>query len=166
MSKKRFGISAAVNTALTQTIQMAETENSHFFNTEILINRINLDPHNPRKHKITIADVTGQLSAADPDYLIKKEEYDGLCELAESIKKEGLLHPIVVIEDNGNFKLVAGERRFLATVITGKKVIEARVFRKKPKPLDLKVIQWVENQSRKDLSLYEKLMNVIAIINA
>ena len=51
MSKKRFGISAAVNTALTQTIQMAEAENSNFFNTEILIDRISLDSENPRKQK-------------------------------------------------------------------------------------------------------------------
>lgn len=166
MSKKRFGISAAVNTALTQTIQMAEAENSPFFNTEILINRITLDPDNPRKHKITLHDLRSGLSVSDTHYHIKKEEYEGLCELAESIKKEGLLHPIAVIEDGGNFKLVAGERRFFATIIANKKVIEARVFRKKPKTLDLKVIQWTENQSRKDLSLYEKLMNVAAITEA
>ncbi len=166
MSKKRFGISSAVNTALTQTIQMAEAENSNFFNTEILINRINLDPENPRKHKITLLDLRSGLSTSDPQYIAKKEEHDGLCELAESIKKEGLLHPIVVIEEGGNFKLVAGERRFFASIIAEKKIIEARVFRKKPKALDLKVIQWSENQSRKDLSLYEKLMNVKAILDA
>lgn len=46
MSRKRFGISPAVNKALTQTIQMADAENSNFFNTEILIDRISLDPEN------------------------------------------------------------------------------------------------------------------------
>ena len=166
MAKKKFGISPAVDKALTQTIQMAKAEHSHFFNTEILIDRITLDPENPRKHKITIQDVKSGLSLHDPDYAEKQSEYEGLCELSESIKKEGLLHPIVVIEENGNFKLVAGERRFFATVIADKKVIEARVFRKKPKALDLKVIQWSENQARKDLSLYEKLMNVSAILES
>lgn len=166
MSKKKFGVSAAVNTALTQTIQMAEAKNSNFFNTEILIDRISLDSENPRKQKITLQDLKMGLSNSDPQYAVKKDEYDGLCELAESIKREGLLNPISVIEDGGNFKMVAGERRFLATIIAGKKVIEARVFRKKPKLLELRVIQWSENQSRKDLSLYDKLMNVSAILEA
>lgn len=166
MPKKKFGISPSVNKALTQTIQMAEAENSNFFNTEILIDRICLDPENPRKQKISLQDLKFGLSSVDPHYAIKKEEYDGLCELAESIKREGLLNPISVIEEGSNFKVVAGERRFLATIIAQKNVIEARVFRKKPKPLDLRVIQWSENQSRKDLTLYDKLMNVVSILEA
>ena len=166
MSRKRFGISPAVNKALTQTIQMADAENSNFFNTEILIDRISLDPENPRKQKITLQDLNLGLVTSDLAYAIKKEEYDGLCELAESIKREGLLNPISVVEEGNNFKVVAGERRFLATILAKKKTIEARVFRKKPKSLDLKVIQWTENQSRKDLSLYEKLMNIAAIVEA
>lgn len=166
MAKKKFGISPSVNKALTQTIQMAETENSQFFNTEILIDRIALDPENPRKQKITLHDLRVGLSPSDPQYLAKKEEYEGLCELSESIKREGLLNPISVVEDGSNFKMVAGERRFFATIIAKKKIIEARVFRKKPKNVDLKIIQWSENQSRKDLSLHEKLMNVAAILDA
>ena len=166
MPKKKFGISPSVNKALTQTIQMAETENSQFFNTEILIDRITLDPENPRRQKITLHDLRVGLSPSDPQYAAKKEEYEGLCELSESIKREGLLNPISVVEDGSNFKMVAGERRFFATIIAKKKIIEARVFRKKPKNVDLKIIQWAENQSRKDLSLHEKLMNVSAILDA
>lgn len=166
MPKKKFGISPSVNKALTQTIQMAETENSQFFNTEILIDRITLDPENPRRQKITLHDLRVGLSPSDPQYATKKEEYEGLCELSESIKREGLLNPISVVEDGSNFKMVAGERRFFATIIAKKKIIEARVFRKKPKNVDLKIIQWAENQSRKDLSLHEKLMNVSAILDA
>lgn len=166
MSKKRFSISTAVNTALTQTIQMAEAENSIFRNTEILVDRIRVDPNNPRNHHITLRDIQSGLSSADPDYAIKQNEYDSLCELADSIKKDGLLNPITVIEEGGDFKLVAGERRFLATMIAKKNIIEARVFKKKPKSLDLKIVQWSENQSRQDLSLYEKLMNVSAICEA
>lgn len=166
MRRKKFGISPAVNKALTQTIQMADAENSNFFNTEILVDRISLDSENPRKQTITLQDLDSGLSHSDPFYALKKEEYDGLCELAESIKREGLLNPISVVEDGKNFKMVAGERRFFATVLAGKKVIEARVFRKKPRPIDLRVIQWTENQSRKDLSLVEKLMNIVAIVDA
>lgn len=166
MARKKFGISPSVNKALTQTIQMAEAENSNFMNTEILIDRIKLDPENPRKHKITIQDINEGISKKDPDFKEKQSEYEGLLLLATSIENEGLLHPIIVIEQENNFKLVAGERRYLASMIAKRKVIEARVFKKRPKPFDLKVIQWSENQARKDLSLYKKLMNVKAIADA
>lgn len=165
MAKKKFGISPSVNQALTQTIQMAESEDSNFFNTEILIDRIILDSDNPRKQKITIADVKQGISSSDKDHEKKKEEYESLSELSESIKRDGLLNPISVVEEQGNFKVVAGERRFLATVLAKKTVIEARVFKKKPKPLDLKVIQWSENHARKDLSLFDKLMNIVSIVD-
>ena len=166
MARKKFGISPSVNKALTQTIQMAEAENSNFLNTEILVDRIALDPENPRKHKITLSDIKNGLSKKDPDLKEKELEHEGLCQLANSIQSEGLLHPIIVVEDANNFKLVAGERRFLASLIANRKLIEARVFKKKPKSFDLKVIQWSENQARKDLSLYKKLLNVQSILLA
>lgn len=166
MARKKFGISPSVNKALTQTIQMAEAEKSNFTNTEILIERIQLDPENPRKHKITLQDIQQGISPKDVDAKEKQIEYDGLLQLSASIQKEGLFHPIIVIEEANNFKLVAGERRYFATVLAKKKLIDARVFKKKPKSLDLKVIQWSENQSRKDLSLHKKLMNVQSIVEA
>ncbi len=167
MAKKRFGLSPSINKALTQTIQMAEAENTNFINTEILINRIKLDPNNPRKHTISIDDLKNGPSNTDSDYAKKEKEYNGLCELSASIKKEGLLHPIVVYKDNDDdFKLVAGERRYLATLLAEKTTIDARVFKKKPNKFDLKVIQWTENESRKDLSLHKRLLNVASIMDA
>ena len=167
MAKKRFGISPSINKALTQTIQMAEAENTNFINTEILVNRIKLDPNNPRKHTIQIDDLKNGPSNTDPNYEKKEMEYKGLCELSASIKKEGLLHPIIVYKDHDDdYKLVAGERRYLATLLAEKTTIDARVFKKKPKKFDLKVIQWTENESRKDLSLHKRLLNVASIIEA
>lgn len=166
MAKKKFGISPAVNKALTQTIKMAEAENSNFLNTEILLERVMLDPDNPRKHKITLDDIKHGLSKKDPLYKEKEMEYESLMQLSSSIKNEGLLHPIIVIEENNDFRLIAGERRYFASMIAERKVIEARVFKKRPKNFDLKVIQWSENQSRKDLNLFKKLMNVKAILDA
>lgn len=166
MARKRFGVSSSINKALTQTIQMAEAENTDFINTEILINRIKLDPENPRKHKITIDDLKNGPSNNDPNYETKEKEYKGIAELSASIKKEGLLHPIVVFKNDEDYQLVTGERRFLASILAGKKIIDARVFKRKPKLFDLKIIQWIENESRKDLSLYNKLLNIDSILEA
>lgn len=166
MAKKRFGIDNTTNQALSQTMQMAKDHDSNFINTEIFISKIEIDPDNPRKHKITIEDLPNGPSNSDKDYEAKNKEYEGLCELSASIKKDGLLHPIVVYKKGDNYKLVAGERRFFATILAKKNQIEARVYKNKPKPFDLKVVQWMENESRKDLSLYNKLMNIDAIVGA
>lgn len=166
MAKKKFGLSSSVNNALTQTAQLAEAESSKFRSTEMLLHRVHLDPENPRNHTITLDDVRNGVPKSDPNYLVKQAEYEGLSELAESIRKDGLLHPIVVIEDGQDYKIVAGERRFLASVIAKRSTIETRVFKEHPNDLDLKIIQWIENQSRRDLSLSNKLKNLQAIICA
>lgn len=47
-------------------------------------------------------------------------EKDGLNELAQSIRENGILQPIVVRPTaNGKYEIVAGERRFRAAVMTG-----------------------------------------------
>lgn len=166
MVKKRFGIDQATNEALSQTMQMAKGNDSNFNNTVVPIAKIILDSENPRKHKIKQSELVNGPSNRDPQYQRKSEEYNGLIELSSSIKKEGLLHPIIVYKDADQYKLVAGERRFFASIIAGKTQIEARVFKSKPRKFDLKIIQWAENESRKDLSLYNRLINVAAILEA
>ncbi len=166
MAKKRFGIDEATNQALSQTMQLAKDHDSNFINTEILISKIELNPENPRKHKIKKAELLDGPSNNDPDYELKNKEFEGLSELSASIKKDGLLHPIVVFKDADSYKIVAGERRFFACVMAKKPQIEARVFKSKPKESDLKIIQWIENESRKDLSLHKKLLNISAILSA
>jgi len=166
MAKKRFGIDAATNQALSQTMQMAKEHTSKLNNTVIPINKIELDLDNPRQHMIQRVDLENGPSNKDPDYKLKMDEYEGLSQLSASIQKEGLLHPVTVFKDTENYKLIAGERRLFASIIAKKTQIEARVFKRKPKDFDLKIIQWMENDSRKDLSLYKRLMNVASVLNA
>ncbi|BDY12346.1 ParB/RepB/Spo0J family partition protein [Hydrogenimonas cancrithermarum] len=48
-------------------------------------------------------------------------------ELSESIKRHGLLQPVVVIEQNGEYVLIAGERRVRASKLAGLETIRAIV---------------------------------------
>lgn len=164
MVKKRFGIDQVTNQALSQTMQMAKQNDSNFNNTIIQLGKIHLDLENPRKHKIKYEDLKNGPGNDDPDYMIKMQEYKGLQQLSFSINKDGLLHPIIVYKDGNDYKLVAGERRFFASIIAGKTQIEARVFKSRPKSFDLKIIQWTENESRKNLPLDKRLLNIAAII--
>src|SRR4029078_1075344 len=50
---------------------------------------------------------------------------EGLEELAESIKAQGLLHPIVVRLKNTHYEIIAGERRWRASQLAGLTTIPA-----------------------------------------
>ncbi|WP_300364440.1 ParB/RepB/Spo0J family partition protein [Hydrogenimonas sp.] len=52
---------------------------------------------------------------------------EAIRELSESIKRHGLLQPVVVIEQNGEYVLIAGERRVRASKMAGLATIRAIV---------------------------------------
>ena len=80
-----------------------------------------------------------------------KEKID---ELAQSIKKNGLIQPLIVIKkDIDNFSLVAGERRWRAAQSTDLKILPALLL---PKDLDKDEISLIENIQREDLKVSEE----------
>ena len=162
--KKRFGISEALTRGLTETIHVVENNAGIFRNIVLPLSRIELDPANPRKLAVTLEDVRQGVRPDDPSYQVKQEELSRLKELAHTITSSGVINPIVVYKLGETYRVVAGERRSLASILAGKQEIEARVFNEKPKSFDLKLIQWIENTAREDLTLDERLGNVSEII--
>lgn len=158
--KKRFGISEALTRGLSETINVVENNAGIFRNVVLPLSRVELDPENPRKLAINLEDVRKGVHSDDPLFQQKSSELDKLKELAHTIKNNGIINPIVVYKKGEFYRVVAGERRCLASILTGKQEIEARVFNDKPKNFDLKLIQWIENTAREDLSLDERLGNV------
>lgn len=75
---------------------------------------------------------------------------DSLQELSESIKRQGLLQPLLLrAHGNGSFILVAGERRFRASKLAGLKQVPAYVrTMTEAEALDM---QLTENLQRKDV---------------
>lgn len=92
-----------------------------------------------------------------------RKNFENIDELAESIKEYGLLNPIVVSKNNGKYEIIAGERRYRASIQAGLKKIDAivRDFDQK----DIDILSLVENIQREDLSAleeaeaYKKLMD-------
>ena len=78
---------------------------------------------------------------------------EALVELSESIKKHGLLQPIIVIQKDDKFVLLAGERRLRATKIAGLKTIKAIVADIESK--NLRELALIENIQREDLNPIE-----------
>jgi len=77
---------------------------------------------------------------------------DGMVELAASIKRHGVLQPIVVSRDGESYELVAGHRRVLAARLAGKTTIPAVVRDDVRDRLELAL---VENLQRTDLNAIE-----------
>lgn len=162
--KKRFGISEALTRGLSETINVVENNSGTFRNVVLPLSRIELDPDNPRKLAVDLVDIRAGLRPEDPLYGRKQEEVERLKELAHTIKTSGVINPVVVFKLGEAYRVVAGERRCMASILAGKQEIEARVFNERPKAFELKLIQWVENTAREDLSLEERLGNVRDII--
>ena len=164
--KKRFGISEALTRGLSETINVVENNAGVYRNVILPLSRIELDPENPRKLAIDLADIREGIRPDDALYQQKQDELERLKELGHTIKSSGIINPIVVYKLGEFYRIVAGERRCLASILVGKQEIEARIFNEKPKAFDLKLIQWIENTAREDLTLNERLDNVREIIRA
>lgn len=89
----------------------------------------------------------------DEDQPRKEFSKEALEELSDSIKKHGVLQPIVVVSEGENYKIVAGERRWRAVKIAGLSTIPAivRTLDAQNK-LELSII---ENAQREDLNAIE-----------
>ena len=86
-----------------------------------------------------------------PRKIFDKEKID---ELSQSIKKNGLIQPLIVIKkDLDNYLLVAGERRWRAAQRTDIKVLPALLL---PEDLDKDEISLIENIQREDLKVSEE----------
>lgn len=93
---------------------------------------------------------------------IKKNPYqprtvfneEKLNELKESIEKNGLLQPIVVKKAVKGYYIIAGERRFRAFEILGKKTIPAII--KEMSDEEMMIFAVLENLQREDLSSLEE----------
>ncbi len=104
----------------------------------------------------TSATVLLPLTSIVPSPTNPRQHYDGdkLQELAASIRKHGVIQPILVRPIDGRYELIAGERRFRASEIAGIDSIPAII-----RELDDKAtleIQVIENLQREDLSPIEE----------
>lgn len=86
----------------------------------------------------------------------KSFDQTALAELAESIKVSGLIQPLVVREVDGEFELIAGERRWRACQLAG--LEEVPVVVRELSDADAFAIALVENIQREDLNPLEEAM--------
>ena len=95
----------------------------------------------------------------DLDTKRARKDYGDILSLADSIKKFGLLHPIIVDHSNDtnyDYVLVAGERRLRATILAGYDTIEVKL-KESIDDFTRKEIELEENLQREDLHWTERI---------
>ena len=133
MSKKAGlgrGLSALINTD-NNLQNLIEEKQAGEVVRELAVDTIAPNPYQPRKE-------------------FPAEELQGL---ADSIKAQGLLQPIVVRQKDGKYELVAGERRLRATKLAGIEKIPALV--RKYNDTESMNLALMENLQRQDLNPIE-----------
>ena len=104
-----------------------------------------------------VKDIDLDLIVENPYQPRKTFDETALKKLSESIKRHGLIQPIIVIKKDGGYMLIAGERRFRATKLLGESKIKA-------------IVADIESQSLRELALIENIqredLNPIELANS
>ena len=96
----------------------------------------------------------------------KAFDEERLLELSESIKKDGLIQPIVVTEDIDGYVLIAGERRFRASKLAKLKEIRAVVLNSdEQKMRQFALIENIQREELNSIELAEAYTELIKLHN-
>jgi ParB family chromosome partitioning protein len=100
------------------------------------------------------------VNKGQPRKIFKEKD---LLELSESIKENGVIQPLLVIEKEGMFEIVAGERRFRASKLAG--LTKVPVIVKRATKKDVLVMSIIENVQRSDLNCVEEALAYFQLMN-
>ncbi len=113
-----------------------------------------LIPKNPETESEGYRMVSTDLLKPNPSQPRKHFEQDALEELAESIRENGVIQPLIVREKDGGFEIVAGERRWRAAKIA--KLEQLPVVVRTATDQDVAELTLIENIQREDLDPIEE----------
>jgi len=102
-----------------------------------------------------VSEIPVDIIRVNPDQPRKNFGEDELYELCDSIKKYGVIQPVIVKRDySGGYILIAGERRLRASIMAGLMKIPAIV--READEHDTAIIALVENVQRENLGFMEE----------
>lgn len=102
------------------------------------------------------ADTTLPVSSIEPNRNQPRKNFDKaeLEELADSVKRYGVIQPLIVQKKNDYYEIIAGERRWRAAKLA--KIKEVPVVIKDYEPQEASEIALIENLQRSDLNPIEE----------
>lgn len=117
------------------------------------------------KEVVKEVEQTLKITLIEPNKSQPRKQFDeeALNELADSIKKYGVLEPLIVTPRGDYYELIAGERRWRAARIAGIK--EVPVVIREYSDKEIMEISLIENIQREDLNPIEEALAYEALIN-
>src|SRR6266508_2600267 len=105
----------------------------------------------------------GTVVALDPTLIDRdagqpRQEFDTVAqrELEESVRSLGVIQPLEVVDtQNGRYRLLTGERRLRAALVTSQKFVPVIITNDPPTWKEARTRQLIENTQRKDLTPLE-----------
>lgn len=135
MAKKSHGLGRGLDVLLPET-----DENLGDSIAQIAIGDIDPNPDQPRR---TFTEET-------------------IAQLAESIREQGVLQPLLVVETNGRYRIVAGERRWRASRVAGLDTVPCIV--RDMDTVQQMEIALIENLQREDLNPIETALGIRSLM--
>lgn len=133
---KKTGLGKGLDALFTNNMDIEETLRENEVIEKLKITQVEPNRNQPRKHF----------------------DEEALEELAESIKRYGVIQPIIVVKKGDYYEIVAGERRWRASKKAGLTEIPA-IIRDTDERKN-KEIALIENVQREDLNAYEKAVGI------
>ena len=105
-----------------------------------------------------------KITEVEPNEKQPRKAFDdqALTDLSESIKEHGVVQPIIVRKVGNGYQIIAGERRWRASRLAGKKTIPAIV--KECSNLEVMELALIENLQREDLNSIEEALAYKSLI--
>ncbi|MHB1394620.1 MAG: ParB/RepB/Spo0J family partition protein [Clostridia bacterium] len=121
-----------------------------------------LIPENEEKVQNAIMEL--KITDVEPNEKQPRKAFDdqALTDLSESIKEHGVVQPIIVRKLGNGYQIIAGERRWRASRLAGKKTIPAIV--KECSNLEVMELALIENLQREDLNSIEEALAYKSLI--
>lgn len=110
----------------------------------------------------SVEEISIDLIYPNPDQPRKAFDETALRELALSIENVGILSPLLLVRKNDKFMIIAGERRYRASIIAGLKKLPALV--RDLSDRECKEIALIENLQREDLNPIEEATAMRALL--
>ena len=113
-------------------------------------------PSAPDIEPVTGVPADISVNSIDPNPFQPRIDWDDneLSSLAESIRQQGVLQPLVLRKKEKRYQLIAGERRLRASIIAGLETVPAYV--RKADDRQMMALALIENIQRQDLNPMEK----------
>ena len=98
----------------------------------------------------------------NPSQPRKRFDSNELCALADSIKENGIIQPLILRRTASAFILIAGERRLRAAKIAGLREVPAIIADYSTR--ESAVVALIENLQRQDLSIFEEAHAISSLL--